>query len=235
MGKPRIDLTGQRFGMLVAVKPVEEQDKKTNVLWVCQCDCGRLDVVSVYRLRQGKKTDCGCVGKAQREAEKEAKRKARDEEKVRLKAEKEARLETERKARKREQALKRKAKKILSANERVKKDEVQLWEEKMDEYKKWGLTGTLCWNCIRSAAPASLQCIWDKSRGQQLPEGAEYKGYLNSNGAGYGVVVTSCPEFLPLYERENAELLERERAKVKQKVAQDYYEKVNVGVKHARG
>lgn len=152
-----------------------------------------------------------------------------------MKAEREARLEAARKARKREQALKRKAKKILSANERVKKEEVQLWEEKMDDYKKWGFTGTLCWNCIRSAAPPSLQCIWDKSKGQQLPEGAEYKGYLNSNGAGYGVVVTSCPEFLPLYERENAELLERERAKIKQKVAQDYYEKVNAGVKHARG
>ena len=82
MGKPRLDLTGQRFGMLVAIKPVEEQDKKTNVLWVCQCDCGKLDVVSVYRLRKGTKTDCGCVGKAQREAEKEAKRKAREEEKA---------------------------------------------------------------------------------------------------------------------------------------------------------
>lgn len=81
MGRPRIDLTGQRFGMLVAVKPVEEQDKKTNVLWVCQCDCGKLDVVSVYRLRQGTKTDCGCVGKAQREAEK--KQSARPEKRKR--------------------------------------------------------------------------------------------------------------------------------------------------------
>ena len=246
------DLTGQRFGKLLVIQRTDNKSGSGGAIWECRCDCGSTIVVRSTNLLQGRKTDCGCV-KAARRARCEAMRKARIEENARLRAERKAQKEAETQAKieqkeakaqakieqkerqKAEKELARKAKKILAANERVEKDEVQLWEEKIEEYKKWGLTGTLCWNCIRSAAPPSLQCIWDKSKGQQLPEGAEYKGYLNSNGAGYGVTVTRCPEFLPLYERENAELLERERAKIKQKIAQDYYEKVNAGVKHARG
>lgn len=241
------DLTGQRFGKLLVTQRTDRKDSSGGIIWECRCDCGSTIHVRSTNLLQGRKTDCGCVKDAKK-AEREAVRKARMEENARLRAERKAQKEAEAQAReqrarererererkKAEKELARKAKDILEANERVTKTEEELWQEKMAEYTRWGMQGTLCWNCIRSAAPPSLQCIWDESKGQQLPEGAEYDGYLNDNGACYGVIVTSCPLFLPLYERKNAELLEQEREKNTQEFANEIYERVNAGIKRAR-
>ena len=54
-----LDLTGQRFGKLVALKRVENNKIKTQ--WLCQCDCGNTKVVKTESLRQGKIISCGCV------------------------------------------------------------------------------------------------------------------------------------------------------------------------------
>jgi len=39
------DLTGQRFGKLVAIEPTEKRVSKS-VVWKCLCDCGNYHEVS---------------------------------------------------------------------------------------------------------------------------------------------------------------------------------------------
>jgi len=55
------DLTGQRFGRLVALRDVG-RNKTSRVLWLCQCDCGNEITLSSNRLLhpQGTKS-CGCL------------------------------------------------------------------------------------------------------------------------------------------------------------------------------
>lgn len=58
------DITGQRFGKLIAIKPT---DKKigTNVVWEMKCDCGNTTYVSTANLGDGKRNtkSCGCLHK----------------------------------------------------------------------------------------------------------------------------------------------------------------------------
>ena len=61
MGKIK-DLTGQRFGKLVA-KKIVGKDEKNRMIWYCECDCGGTkDVVSEY-LIIGSVKSCGCIKK----------------------------------------------------------------------------------------------------------------------------------------------------------------------------
>lgn len=57
LSKPVIDLTGQRFGRLIAKSWAEGSDKK----WVCTCDCGRVVEVRGAGLRTGRAKSCGCL------------------------------------------------------------------------------------------------------------------------------------------------------------------------------
>lgn len=54
-----IDVTGQRYGLLVALH-VTRPPAKSGVYWRCQCDCGRLSTVLSQNLREGRQTSCGC-------------------------------------------------------------------------------------------------------------------------------------------------------------------------------
>lgn len=54
------DLTGQRFGKLVAVKSVYDRDKKVT-LWECKCDCGNTCFVRANRLAHERTKSCGCL------------------------------------------------------------------------------------------------------------------------------------------------------------------------------
>ena len=54
------DLTGQRFGKLLALEPVGE-DQQGRVLWRCQCDCGHQTIVIGCNLTSGNSKSCGCV------------------------------------------------------------------------------------------------------------------------------------------------------------------------------
>ena len=56
------DITGQRFGKLVAIKRVG-QNKYRQLLWLMRCDCGNECVKSLSVLRSGAVTSCGCVHK----------------------------------------------------------------------------------------------------------------------------------------------------------------------------
>lgn len=57
---PRLDITGNRYGRLVAVKPIET-DKFGQVKWLCKCDCGNECITTTNRLQQGKTKSCGCL------------------------------------------------------------------------------------------------------------------------------------------------------------------------------
>lgn len=59
---PKEDLTGQRFGRLVALYP--KYDKKWK--WVFQCDCGKQSCSESWHVKKGKVTSCGCYGTEQR-------------------------------------------------------------------------------------------------------------------------------------------------------------------------
>jgi len=56
------DISGQRFGRLVALRPIPER-KNGNVMWECQCDCGNITVGRSSELRSGHKLSCGCLSK----------------------------------------------------------------------------------------------------------------------------------------------------------------------------
>ena len=57
----RMDLTGQRFGMLTVLGPAEKTGSMS--AWRCRCDCGRETVVTIGHLRNGTTTSCGCKPK----------------------------------------------------------------------------------------------------------------------------------------------------------------------------
>ena len=58
MGK-RKDITGQRFGKLLAIKPIRKSNQNC-WLWLCKCDCGNETLTSVNNLTSYNSTSCGC-------------------------------------------------------------------------------------------------------------------------------------------------------------------------------
>ena len=59
----RADITGQRFGMLVAIDRNKEYSNKNKYgcsFWNCQCDCGKKTIVYLGHLTSGHTTSCGC-------------------------------------------------------------------------------------------------------------------------------------------------------------------------------
>jgi len=59
------DLTGQRFGRLVARSAVRMGPRPG---WVCECDCGADAAVITTNLTRGHTTSCGCVATEARRA-----------------------------------------------------------------------------------------------------------------------------------------------------------------------
>jgi hypothetical protein len=53
------DLTGKRFGKLVAQRP-EGKDAQSRIFWICACDCGNSKRVRSSHLLSGAVTGCGC-------------------------------------------------------------------------------------------------------------------------------------------------------------------------------
>ena len=60
------DITGERFGRLTAVKPTDERDVSSSVIWECLCDCGKTVRYSVAVLKQNRVQSCGCLYKESR-------------------------------------------------------------------------------------------------------------------------------------------------------------------------
>lgn len=61
------DISGKRFGRLVAVKPAGVRSGRT-MYWLCLCDCGQASEVDGKALRRGETQSCGCFGKERRAA-----------------------------------------------------------------------------------------------------------------------------------------------------------------------
>ncbi len=58
-----VDITGKRFGRLVALYPTDNRDKKGFVIWHCKCDCGKETDASYNSLKYGNQVSCGCQKK----------------------------------------------------------------------------------------------------------------------------------------------------------------------------
>lgn len=57
------DLVGQTFGRLTVLEDTGERQKVgngTNVVWLCQCECGNITRVTGGHLLSGHTTSCGC-------------------------------------------------------------------------------------------------------------------------------------------------------------------------------
>lgn len=58
------NLTGQRFGRLVAIEP-SEKTRDRRVIWKCQCDCLNITFVESSNLTKGHTKSCGCLHREQ--------------------------------------------------------------------------------------------------------------------------------------------------------------------------
>lgn len=68
MPNHRLELMGQRFGMLTVIERAESK-KNGAVRWKCLCDCGNSTIVEGRELKRGKSRSCGCrKAEAMREA-----------------------------------------------------------------------------------------------------------------------------------------------------------------------
>jgi hypothetical protein len=56
----RLDLTGQRFGRLVALERYSERTEYGKSQWECKCDCGCILLVVTGALTTGNTKSCGC-------------------------------------------------------------------------------------------------------------------------------------------------------------------------------
>lgn len=53
-------LTGKRFGRLTVISDAGT-DKEGQLLWKCECKCGKFTKARTQELQQGKKKHCGCL------------------------------------------------------------------------------------------------------------------------------------------------------------------------------
>ena len=52
------DITGQRFGMLTVLEPLEERTETNGLIWKCRCDCGRIVEFPSKTLLKGAVSSC---------------------------------------------------------------------------------------------------------------------------------------------------------------------------------
>lgn len=65
--KSAIDITGQRFGKLIALERIPSKNKNKHTRWKCLCDCGNTVSVDLGNLMSGKSKSCGCTLSSQEE------------------------------------------------------------------------------------------------------------------------------------------------------------------------
>lgn len=56
----KIDITGQKFNMLTAIKPLRN-DKYNKVIWQFKCDCGNTYEAVGSNVKCGEIKNCGCI------------------------------------------------------------------------------------------------------------------------------------------------------------------------------
>jgi len=55
-----IDISGKRFGKLIAMEVFHKSTTRHGVQWQCLCDCGKKTIVYGVHLRNGTTKSCGC-------------------------------------------------------------------------------------------------------------------------------------------------------------------------------
>lgn len=58
--KNTLDITGKRYGKLVALENTGEKTNRNCYIWKCQCDCGNICYYPVEVLQLGRTNSCGC-------------------------------------------------------------------------------------------------------------------------------------------------------------------------------
>jgi hypothetical protein len=59
-----LNISGQRYGRLVARSDTGKRDRSGCAIWLCDCDCGAMFEAAGKELRRGHTTSCGCGRKA---------------------------------------------------------------------------------------------------------------------------------------------------------------------------
>ena len=59
-----VNISGERFGLLTAVRKLESKGRQT--VWLCLCDCGKHKNVETRNLRGGFVKSCGCASNQMR-------------------------------------------------------------------------------------------------------------------------------------------------------------------------
>lgn len=54
------DISGQKFGRLLALWPAGRSGKEEKIFWSCQCDCGNIVLATCDSLRRKNTKSCGC-------------------------------------------------------------------------------------------------------------------------------------------------------------------------------
>lgn len=62
MREKMIDMTGKRYGRLVAIEFLHKTDKR-EYFWLFQCDCGNQKKINGNSVRKGVTKSCGCLSK----------------------------------------------------------------------------------------------------------------------------------------------------------------------------
>lgn len=60
VGASKADVSGQRFGYLVATSRCAPPKNQGGAHWLCRCDCGAVTIANPHQLLSGKKRSCGC-------------------------------------------------------------------------------------------------------------------------------------------------------------------------------
>ena len=56
-----LDLTGQKYGLLTAIKKLDKKNIHNSYYWLCKCECGNLKEVPRSYLVDGTAKSCGCL------------------------------------------------------------------------------------------------------------------------------------------------------------------------------
>lgn len=56
-----INIEGQKFNLLTAIRKTGKQTKAKQYFWLCVCDCGKETEVNVGNITSGRTKSCGCL------------------------------------------------------------------------------------------------------------------------------------------------------------------------------
>ncbi len=56
-----VDLRGQKFNRLTAIRPTIQRAADGGIIWECQCDCGNTAFIKARDIKSGNVKSCGCL------------------------------------------------------------------------------------------------------------------------------------------------------------------------------